>query len=643
MTYILLVGSVFLLGYCSRQPAEFVEGDTYRNLADGVAYAGMAQCRSCHSNVYDTYIHTGMGRSFGPATPRKSDAEFGRHALVYDTASNLYYKPFFQDSTLYIKEFRLSGQDTIHARTEAVAYIVGSGQHTNSHILNINGYLYQAPITYYTQEKKWDLAPGFEGGANSRFSRILTTECITCHNHYPEPVAGSINKYARMPSGIECERCHGPGEIHVREKLQGIVVDTATEIDYSIVNPANLSKELQMDLCQRCHLQGVTVLKEGKTFFDFKPGMRLSEVMNVFLPRYTNSDDRFIMASQADRLRLSNCYLLSDDLSCLTCHHPHHSIEKTDKVQYNQACLNCHRTEEDRVCLAPPERIEEEGNNCVGCHMRRSGSIDIPHVNITDHYISRETAALSSVGKKEEVNQEAKKSIARFLGLDILTKEEGTPLEMAQGYIALYDKFVESTVMLDSAWHYLTRCTDKDYEVDKAHIHYYFARKDFGQLQAYFGLLPPGQVKDGWTAYRLGEAAYQLQTFDLAVSYFEVAVEFLPYQLDFLEKLGNAYLQVNRIRDALVQYERVLTENEKRAGVLCNAGFAYALTGQYEKADQYYNRSIALDPDNEQAFLNKGALAMARGYRSEATTLLSRVLELNPQNEQARQLLNTAQ
>jgi hypothetical protein len=52
----------------------------------------------------------------------------------------------------------LAGKDTVHQRFEKVSYIVGSGQHTNSHIININGYLHQAPITFYTQKGKWDLS-----------------------------------------------------------------------------------------------------------------------------------------------------------------------------------------------------------------------------------------------------------------------------------------------------------------------------------------------------------------------------------------------------------------------------------------------------------------------------------------------------
>src|SRR5207249_3228795 len=142
--------------------------------------------------------------------------------------------PFWNNDSLFFKEFRLSGKDTIYQRTENVNYIVGSGQHTNSHITDVNGYLYQAPMTFYTQSGKWDLPPGFENGHNSRFSRKIELECMTCHNAFPKIIAGSENKYEDVPTGINCERCHGPGEAHVKAKLAGKIVDISKEIDYSI-------------------------------------------------------------------------------------------------------------------------------------------------------------------------------------------------------------------------------------------------------------------------------------------------------------------------------------------------------------------------------------------------------------------------
>lgn len=620
-----------LLVYCNSNNIAKPSTSTYLNLVDTVDYVGMQTCRTCHYNVYETYIQTGMGRSFDRATPQKSDASFGDHALVYHEAADLYYRPFFKDSVLYFTEFRLSGKDTIFKRTEKVSYIVGSGQHTNSHIIDINGYIFQAPITYYTQEEKWDMAPGYRGG-DLRFSRLLTEECLTCHNHFPKKVVGSLNKYEEMPTGIECERCHGPGEVHVREKMAGNLVDTSKFIDYTIVNPRNLSRDLQMDLCQRCHLQGVAVLNEGKSFFDFKPGMHLSDVLNVFLPRYTDSHEKFIMASQADRLRLSPCYLESEKMTCITCHNPHRSIEITSKDQYNNACKSCHEGEKE-TCSADLEIREKEEDNCVNCHMPRSGSIDIPHVNITDHYISK-----TNIKGVEQIDEAEKESIKRFLGLQILTKEKGEPLEMAQGYIALFDKYVDALQMLDSAKFYLDQSVAPIEKKRKTLIHYYFAREDYAAIQQLSQSLAPASLNEGWTAYRIGEALYHKGDYNRALLFYKRATKLKPYDLDFQEKLGNTYIALRYLPQAMQTYEFVLKENPKRALALNNLGYVKVLMGKKEEGEAYYDRALALNPDYEQALFNKIALRAQENNRQAVEQLLQRILKINPENQRAQEM-----
>ncbi|MBT4217587.1 MAG: pilus assembly protein TadD, partial [Flavobacteriales bacterium] len=170
-------------------------------------------------------MQTGMGQSFTHATKIKSVLDENNNPLIYDENKNLYYQPIWKKDSLYIMEFRLDKYDTIHKLIQKIDYVIGSGQHTNSHIFSINGYLHQAPYTFYTQERKGDLPPGYENGYNSRFTREIGLECMSCHNAYSNHVENSLNKYHSVPNGIDCERCHGPGEIHVKEKLSGNIID----------------------------------------------------------------------------------------------------------------------------------------------------------------------------------------------------------------------------------------------------------------------------------------------------------------------------------------------------------------------------------------------------------------------------------
>src|SRR5690606_8783329 len=150
----------------------------------------MNTCKLCHQDIYNSFIETGMGKSFDLAGKQKSSGNFS-NASVYDNIENFHYQAFWAHDSLYIKEFRLEKNDTIFQRTEQVNFIIGSGQHTNSHLQNVNGYLNQMPMTYYTQKKQWDLPPGFENGFNSHFTRKIGLECMTCHNTYLKSVLDS--------------------------------------------------------------------------------------------------------------------------------------------------------------------------------------------------------------------------------------------------------------------------------------------------------------------------------------------------------------------------------------------------------------------------------------------------------------------
>ena len=211
---------------------------------------GIDVCKTCHPAKYETFIQAEMGRSFRPATLTNSVADFDNPEPVHDRFANLSYLPYHKGEDLFIMEYRVSGRDTVHQRIEKIDYIVGSGQHTNSHIMEVQGYLYQMPLTWYAQDGKWDLPPKFEGGNNSRFSRPIPMECMTCHNAISDFIEGSENQFAKVPHGIDCERCHGPGSVHVREKQAGNVVDVSKVIDFTIVNPAKLPVDRQFDICR---------------------------------------------------------------------------------------------------------------------------------------------------------------------------------------------------------------------------------------------------------------------------------------------------------------------------------------------------------------------------------------------------------
>lgn len=618
---------------------------TFLNHSDTAKYVGKETCRLCHQAIYNSFIQTGMGQSFDTASKIKSASVAYTGKSIYDKFLNLHYKASWRANNFYINEYRVVSGDTIQNRTERVNYIIGSGQHTNSHIYNSNGYLYQMPMTFYTQKKHWDLPPGFESGNNTRFSRKIGLECMSCHNGYPEFVQGSENKYAKVANGIDCERCHGPGSIHVQLKSAGEKIDTSKYIDYSIVNPAKLPIDLQFDLCQRCHLQGNTVLKEGKSFYDFKPGMKLSDYMTVFLPRYTNSDESFIMASHADRLKQSQCFVVSakkeavenklkpykDALTCVTCHNPHVSVKEMDANHFNIACSNCHQqntcSEKEQVRLAI-------NNNCVNCHMPKSGSTDIPHVSITDHFIRKPV-------KKKEVE-----AIKQFVRLQAINEPTPDSITMAKAYLNQYEKFEQERFYLDSANLYL-RYTVKSKDGIREKIRYYFFSQQYLELVKYvesqnaLKLLSTQSWTndDAWACYRVGQSYQNVGNNTKAYDYYSQALKLAPYVLDFKSKLATVLVSLNKPQEAKQLFQELIIADPNYASAYCNLGYVLLTEGKQNEAETNYRKAIALDPNYEQALLNMAGLYLYKNDKSSAVEYVKKVLSINPENSTAKNIL----
>jgi len=123
------------------------------------------------------------------------------------------------------------------------------------------------------------------------------------------------------------------------------------------------------------------------------------------------------------------------------------------------------------------------------------------------------------------------------------------------------------------------------------------------------------------------------------LSFYEKAVSFYPYNLDFQEKKGSTELTLGQLKKAKSTLDFVISENPKRKKALCNIGFVEANFGNFTKADQYYDKALALDPDYEQALINKAALLLVYKRGAEAALLAKRVLKINSKNEQALQIL----
>ena len=274
-----------------------------------------------------------------------------------------------------------------------MAYTIGSGKHAYGYLMRVRNYLFQAPISFYTARRMWDMAPGYESDPKPDFFRPITPECLQCHAGKTRPLPGTLNQYQSIEpadQAISCDRCHGDLSAHLQHPSR----DT-------IVNPQRLAIRERDSVCEQCHLSGeVRVLNPGRQFSDFRPGQKLEEVFSVYVRDVSRqaSGGSIKVVSHVEQLALSTCARKSDGkLWCGTCHDPHQ--EPTNPVAYFRArCLSCHGETLLRTHAKPVD-------DCISCHMPKRNARDGAHTVFTDHEISRNPSAQQNSSPTDPVVQ----------------------------------------------------------------------------------------------------------------------------------------------------------------------------------------------------------------------------------------------
>ena len=171
-------------------------------------------------------------------------------------------------------------------------------------------------------------------------------------------MSGTLNRYEPPifeGHAIGCERCHGPGALHVN------AARPSAGPDLTIVNPAHLAPALRESVCQQCHLQGwFRFPRAGRDFFDFRPGLPLHRFLAVFV-RKEGNPDRLELIGQVEQMESSRCFRASGgQLGCISCHDPHRLPAPAIKAEYYRGrCLECH---ERKGCALPIGRAAVAGS-----------------------------------------------------------------------------------------------------------------------------------------------------------------------------------------------------------------------------------------------------------------------------------------
>ena len=560
----------------------------FRNLSTNIQYVGKESCRKCHEEIYEEFIKSGMGHSFYLPGTQPWIEDF-HQKMVFDSLSQLYYQPILKNDRMFINEFRLDkDQDTIFSNLWKIDWVVGSGRQTRSYIIEKNGYLYEAPITWYSNKKIWDLSPGYHDGFNSGFRRPLGEECIHCHNGYSPFSEGTLNHFKSINQSIDCERCHGPGQIHVDNMEKDLIVDVGKgEIDYTIVNPKHLDIAFQFDICQQCHLQGIVVTQKGKRFQDYRPGLSLNNFFDVFTVENQNNHE-FGIASHAERLKKSKCFQKSKNLTCTSCHNPH---QPTDLSLAVQACLNCHSKPHQTKCSF--NENFKSNKNCVQCHLNKSGTSDIPHVQFTDHFIR------IFRDKSLTLTQKEIQEIIVFCQ----TQPSPSTETYARAYWSYYLTRNANPVYLDTIQKYSFASSSIEA------IQYFLHLKDWKQAQELLNNFQPINLQEKvWKNILYGELFEDQKQYEKAISFYDQAYELQPYQISaklraILLRIQLSDGSITFLENALKQVQELYDKNPLDYFVVLNLGKLHNDLRMEEKAEKYLLEALKIYPNSLDALL----------------------------------------
>jgi len=566
-------------------------------------------CRPCHQQLYDEYLATPMGSSFYSVGAKALPEDWSVNNRFYHAPSESHFEMLRRGDNLIVRRYQLDEDGRqVNSFELPVTHVMGSGTRARSYLHQTpEGRLIELPVSWYSQEQTWAMAPGFDRAKHPGFTRTVNHKCMFCHNAYPSVAPErarqgwdhDVQFPKQLPAGIDCQRCHGPGGQHLRAATAG---EPANRVRAAIVNPARLTGERQLDVCMQCHLETTTFrLPEsyrrfGRGFYSYRPGEALSEyIVHFDHAPGTGYDDKFEIVGAAYRLRQSRCFIKAEGkLTCTTCHDPHKSISPATRVtHYRARCFQCHSSKE-----AKPHglsAIEFGRSDCVSCHMPKRRTEDVVHVVMTDHLIQRRTPARDLLAPRREKTDE--EQIYRG---EVVLYYPKTGLDGALRRIYLGIAQVKEKVNLKLGVEMLKQ----------------------GLLQT--------DVRQPEPYLELAEAQVALGQKEAAEKSYLKALELDSAFVQAENKLANLLAEFGRSNEALKHYRRAIELDTRFADVYLNLGLTLRGLGDLPAAEESFRNAINADPLYAPGYRDLGSLLLIQGKIEVARSLLERSLAIEP-------------
>ena len=640
-------------------------------------YVDPQLCQPCHSDIHDSYRKVAMGRSFYRPSVGNVIEDYSVNNHFYHELSDRHYRMVQRGGRFYQRRYQLDAQGREHNVFELeVTHIIGSGNHARSYLnLDGSGVLRELPVSWYSQEQRWAMSPGYDRSDHEDFSRQVSHACMFCHNAYPplpEPSDhfGLGSRFPReLPSGIDCQRCHGPGTRHLELASSGRA--EVADIRRAIVNPVRLGPEREMEVCMQCHLPVATagphIQRFGRSIYSYRPGERLADYIvhfDLVDPETRELSERFEVDSSSYRLRRSPCFIRSQGkMTCTTCHDPHHAPRGEEAVRhFRERCLSCHSQVSEGVHPQPAK------SDCVSCHMPQRRTEDAVHVAMTDHLIRRHPAQRDLLAPlKEDHSPKPDEVVLHHPDLVPASEREiylglgqiRSPVHLIRGVDRLklalpqwqgsspepYLRLALTQVKagsLGQALINLRRALEADPDL-------VLSRFQLGEV-----LREQGKPEEAAEQYRhalrldpnhaeahnaLGLILKEGQQTEPALEHFRRALRSDPLSYDAHANSGTIHLQQGKAEEATREFYRALQIEPNNPGVYRSLGVAQARLGRHWQAVSDFQQAISLKPDNAEAHYNLGLSQSELGRQGEAIEAFQEAIGLRPDYAEAHSSL----
>ena len=501
------------------------------------------------------------------------------------------------------------------------------------------------PDTTNTDEFYWT-----NSGQNWNFM------CADCHStNLQKNYDTEQNRYQTTWSEINvgCEACHGPASDHVdmanksesgEAQSIGVSFDAASHYGFdrdlskavkewvyqegnTTLQPKDIIHTNQVQTCAQCHSRRTQLNESGDhvkgSFFD---KYRLSLISpELYYHDGQIYDEDYVFGS------FLQSAMAEKGVTCTNCHDPHTAELK---IAEEAVCSQCHIASEYTPEKHTFHQAGTEASKCTTCHMpettymqvdpRRDHSWHVPRPDISQHI---DTPNVCTSCHEDKTDQWADAQIAKWFPESKYRNQQHFAVAFyadAIGHRGAVDALAYSSQ--DSSLSNIIRASSLE--------------RMAGNTGQNTLISLARAIKHDNEMIRLGAVAgssgyefsdrWQILEPLLTDSVLSVRSEAAGALVRYWREMNP--LQKDIIKPALAEYIEIQEFNADRGFGRTNLGNVYRDLGQHDKAIEYYQGAIKIEPYFENSYANLADLYRAMGDETKAMATLKQGIEAQPKS-----------